>query len=170
MNATTANPDSETLDEAAGDGAGFTNIVKSGSLIDDDDPGLDGFGAVKIADTTYDGGLGAADKSEDATTIIFTGTGWTLVIDKLTGGYTFTRTDAFQHDAVQGTNDAVGTFTYTLQDLDGTTDNSTLTITITDDIIVAANDDGGAIQEGSAGTLTGSVLDTTIRVWTASVP
>ncbi len=158
VNAPTANPDAESLDEANGDGAGFTDIVKSGSLTDDDDPGLDGFGAARIAGVTYDGGLGTADKTEDETTITFTGDGWTLTIDKLTGDYTFTQTDAFQHDAVEGTNDAIGTFTYTLQDLDGTTSSSTLTVTITDDIIAAFDDNGGSVVEGSAAPVTGNVL------------
>ncbi len=124
--------------------------MKSGNLTGNDDPGADGFGDPAITEVTYDGGLGDADRSEDATTITFTAASWTLVIDKASGAYTFTQTDALDHEAVQGSNDALGTFSYTVQDLDGSTSSSQLTITITDDVVVAVDDHGGVVDEGAA--------------------
>ena len=53
----------------------------------------------------------------------------------------------------------VGELSYKTKDAAGTTRSATFTITIADDGISAADDDGGSIQEGAVGTLTGSVFD-----------
>ncbi|MCH7793773.1 MAG: hypothetical protein IH900_01345, partial [Proteobacteria bacterium] len=163
-NAPTAEPDVLAIDEAEGDGDAldpfnaFTPIVRLGNLTDNDDPGGDGFGTVRITGASYDvQGLGALTQAvdEDADSITFTGDGWTLEIDKLTGDYTFTQTGAIDHSALSG----VAEFGYTIQDSDGTTSSASFTVTIADDGIAASDDDGGAIQEGSATTLSGSVFD-----------
>ena len=163
-NAPTAEPDVLAIDEAEGDGNAldpfnaFTPIVRLGNLTDNDDPGGDGFGTVRITGASYDvQGLGALTQAvdEDADSITFTGDGWTLEIDKLTGDYTFTQTGAIDHRALSG----VAEFGYTIQDSDGTTSSASFTVTIADDGIAASDDDGGAIQEGSATTLSGSVFD-----------
>ena len=161
-NGPSAADDTLTIDEAAGDPQdadpfnAFAPILREGNLTDNDESGGDGFGALRITDASYDTqGLGAATESEDADSITFTGSGWTLVIDKLTGDYSFTQTGAIDHDSPSAT----AVFSYTIQDSDGTTSSATFTITITDDDISAAGDDGGSIQEGSAGTLVGSVFD-----------
>jgi T1SS-143 domain-containing protein len=106
-NAPTADPDALAIDEAVGDSDAadpfnaFTPIVRLGNLTDNDDPGGDGFGSVRITGASYDvQGLGSATQSEDADSITFTGDGWTLEIDKLTGDYTFTQTGAIDHNAL----------------------------------------------------------------------
>ena len=157
----TAREDSLVVDEAEGDNDpsnpvnAFTPIVRFGDLTAEEDAGGDGFGAIQITDVTYDGGLGAAAKVDDGSTITFTGDGWTLVFDKATGEYTYTQTAALDHDG----DNLIGEFSYTLQDLDGSTSESKLTLTVTDDVIVAADDDGGSIDEGAAELLDGNVRD-----------
>jgi T1SS-143 domain-containing protein len=159
-NQPTAHEDSLVVDEAAGDTDPsnpvnpFTPILAVGDLTANDEPGGDGFGPIRITDVTYDGGLGAAAKVDDGSTITFTGDGWTLVFDKATGEYTYTQTAALSH----GAGDLIGEFSYTLQDVDGSTSESKLKLTVTDDVIVAVDDNGGTIDEGSAGSLTGNVL------------
>jgi|GEM_PF-3196591 len=150
-NVPTAESDSLTFSEALGDTDpsdplnGFTAIVNTGNLTGNDDFGGDGAGATQVADANYSGGLGGlTSKTVTAASVTLVGDGWTLVIDRATGDYTFTQTAALDHDAVSGD----GTFTYTIRDADGSLSGpADFTVTITDDSPLAV-DDSNATAEG----------------------
>ncbi|RWA79532.1 S-layer family protein, partial [Mesorhizobium sp.] len=69
--------------------------------------------------------------------------------------YTYTLVDNEAHDPVQGTNSLFENFTVTLTDLDGQSDNGTLTVNIVDDVPLA-HADTNSVSEGAQ--VSGNVL------------
>ncbi|QDB99292.1 tandem-95 repeat protein [Mesorhizobium sp. 8] len=125
---------------------GFVAQVDTGTLAFDF--GGDGPATVSPFTASYDGGLGAAlsQTSVGGVTTI-TSAAWTLTIDETNGAYTFTQTAAYQHDL--GATSDQGKVTVTLTDSDNSTKQVTLTLNITDDVPHAANDAGGASENGA---------------------
>ncbi|MDP1708674.1 MAG: retention module-containing protein [Gammaproteobacteria bacterium] len=128
------NPDPEANVNIVSEAEPANGVIDTteGNLFDNDAFGADGPGNPPLVDVTYDGEIGPATKTSDATTVTFTASNWTLVFDKLTGEYTFTLTGPYDHLGEQD-EFADGHFTYTIQDADGDTGSAVLTIRILDD-------------------------------------
>ncbi|WP_210325078.1 Ig-like domain-containing protein, partial [Mesorhizobium silamurunense] len=69
--------------------------------------------------------------------------------------YTYTLVDNEAHDPVQGANSLFENFTVTLTDLDGQSDNGTLSVKIVDDVPTASTEASQNIAEGA--TITGTL-------------
>ncbi|TIS50141.1 MAG: hypothetical protein E5W93_18355, partial [Mesorhizobium sp.] len=69
--------------------------------------------------------------------------------------YTYTLIDNEAHDAVQGTNSLFENFDVTLTDLDGQSDNGTLSVNIVDDVPTASTEAPQNVAEGA--TITGTL-------------
>ena len=117
-----------------------------------DDPGGDGFGTPKIVAVSSDN-----DSQTDADAVgsqltISSSIGGTLVINIVTGAYTYTPPASVDNSG----GDPTDQFSYTIQDSDGSQSMTTLTITIKD-TGPTANPDTDMVVEGGAAT-TGNVL------------
>ena len=83
--------------------------------------------------------------------------GFTGTIAGGTIDYTYTLLNSLAHPTADGENHVIDAFPVLLTDEDGSTDSSSLTVKIVDDVATAVNDSNGTATEGNV-TLTGNVL------------
>ncbi|MDX8512054.1 DUF5801 repeats-in-toxin domain-containing protein, partial [Mesorhizobium captivum] len=108
----------------------------------------------------------AIDGHDFITNGVFTGGSFTTALGntlEVTGynpatgevSYTYTLVDNEAHDPVQGTNSLFENFDVTLTDLDGQSDNGTLSVKIVDDVPTASTEAPQNVAEGA--TITGTL-------------
>ncbi|MGH6930311.1 MAG: vWA domain-containing protein, partial [Dongiaceae bacterium] len=108
----------------------------------------------------------------DITTITAADGSWVIEFNNATGEYAFTLTSAYEHEEIQGANEAFEHFRYTIEDKDGDKDSAILTICI-EDGVPTAYDNKQCVNEGATqnvviiADVSGSMDDTDIDPDTA---
>ena len=163
----TDNENDPVIEDGPGDGS-FTPTSITENLLDNDNPGSDGYGTPPVTDASFTGTYApegvmvnvTKDDTSDPNLIVFSSDDgvWRMTIDQTTGQYTFELLNRYEHDALQGMNDAFQTFSYTIQDATGDTASSTVTIQIIDDVPVAMDDVGSLDLKAMQTQITGNVL------------
>ena len=149
------------IEDGPGDGT-FTPTSISDNVLQNDSPGSVPFAAQPIVGLAFTGSYPVDpvvfDPTAQTFTIDSTDDTWTLVVDAVSGDYTFSLNDRFEHQDIDGPNvDLSLTFNYTVEDQGGTQSTAQLRIGIEDDIPVAL-DDIDSIGTGT-NTTSGNVLD-----------
>ena len=155
----TDNENAPVIEDGAPDGT-FIPTSVSENLLDNDNPGSDGYGTPPITDATFTGTYPATVTKDTSNPgqIVFTSDDgvWRMTIDTATGDYTFDLLDRYDHDPLQGNNDAFQSFGYTIQDGDGDTASASVTIQIVDDVPVANPDVGDLDLKSGVTTIVGN--------------
>jgi large repetitive protein len=146
-NSPVASQSSNWVDEAAlPDGTNDTATTESVTANLNIAWGLDGPGGVTAVS------MGGETTVDNGTTFDITGDYWTLSVTKATGAYTFSLTDnTTDHtdpNATGASDEVPLTFSYSVEDSDGSTSSNTLTIDVRDDGPVAVDGADLNVTEG----------------------
>ncbi|MFZ5789215.1 MAG: hypothetical protein ACOY3L_00810, partial [Pseudomonadota bacterium] len=127
-----------------------------GNVLTNDDFGPDGPGG--IVGIEYTGGLAVTRDDSVPGQVTFTADdgSWTMVFNLTTGDYLFTLTGPYQHGG-PGPDEALESFRYTIEDVDGDQSSANLAICIDDDVPTARNDTD-SVAAGQFTAETGNVI------------